>query len=55
MTGTGGLTTRTFFAEEITVSGTTAPTVCAVIHDQHLVVAGALQLLKTLVFYSHNF
>ncbi len=50
MTGTGGLTTRTFFAEEITVSGTTAPTVCA-IHDQHLVVAGA-PTAKNTVFYS---
>ena len=50
MTGTGGLTTRTFFAEEVTVSGTTAPTVCA-IHDQHLVVAGA-STAKNTVFYS---
>ena len=50
MTGTGGLTTRTFFAEEVTVSGTTAPTVCA-IHDQHLVVAGA-PTAKNTVFYS---
>jgi len=50
MTGTGGLTTRTFFAEEVTVSGATAPTVCA-IHDQHLVVAGA-STAKNTVFYS---
>jgi len=50
MTGTGGLTTRTFFAEEITVSGTTAPTVC-VIHDSHLVVAGAPSAKNT-VYYS---
>jgi hypothetical protein len=50
MTGTGGLTSRTFFAEEVTVSGTTAPTVCA-IHDQHLVVAGA-STAKNTIFYS---
>jgi len=50
MTGTGGLTTRTFFAEEVTVSGTTAPTVCA-IHDQHLVVANA-PTAKNTVYYS---
>ena len=50
MTGTGGLTTRTFFAEEVTVSGTIAPTVCA-IHDQHLVVAGA-GAAKNTVYYS---
>jgi len=50
MTGTGGLTTRTFFASEITVSGTTAPTVCA-IHDSHLVVAGA-STAKNTVYYS---
>ena len=50
MTGTGDLNTRTFFAEEITVSGTTAPTVCA-IHDNHLVVAGA-PTAKNTVFFS---
>ena len=50
MTGTGDLSTRTFFAEEITVSGTTAPTVCA-IHDNHLVVAGA-PTAKNTVFFS---
>ena len=50
MSGTGGLTSRTFFAEEITVDGTTAPTVC-VIHDSHLVVAGAPSAKNT-IFYS---
>jgi len=50
MTGTGGLTTRTFFAEEVTVDGTTAPTVC-VIHDSHLVVAGAPSAKNT-IYYS---
>jgi len=50
MTGTSGLTTRTFFAEEITVSGTVAPKVCA-IHDKHLVVAGA-PTAKNTIYYS---
>ena len=50
MTGTGGLATRTFFAEEITVSSTVAPSVCA-IHDSHLVVAGASAARNT-VYYS---
>ena len=50
MTGTGGLTSRTFFAKEITVSGTTGPAV-GVIHDKHLVVAGA-STAKNTIFYS---
>jgi len=50
MTGTGALTDRTFFAKEITVSGTTAPTI-GVIHDKHLVVAGA-STAKNTIFYS---
>jgi len=50
MTGTGGLTDRTFFAKEITVSGTTGPAV-GVIHDKHLVVAGA-STAKNTIFYS---
>ena len=53
MTGTGSLTTRTFFAKEITVNSTVAPTVCAV-HDHHLVVAGA-SAAKNTIYYSHNF
>lgn len=53
MEGTGGLTTRTFYAEEITVTNTHAPTVCAV-HDHHLVVAGA-DAAKDTIYYSHNF
>ncbi len=52
MTGTGNLTTRTFFAEEVTVSGSIAPKVCA-IHDKHLIVAGA-PTAKNTVFYSTN-
>ncbi len=50
MTGTGALTDRTFFAKEITVSGTTGPAV-GVIHDKHLVVAGA-PTAKNTIFYS---
>ncbi len=51
MTGTGGaLSSRTFFAKEITVSGTHYPKFC-VVHDKHLVVAGAATALNT-IFYS---
>lgn len=50
MTGTGGLTSRTFFAKEITVSGTTGPAF-GIIHDKHLVVAGA-STAKNTIFYS---
>lgn len=52
MTGTGGLTTRTFFAGEITVDGTVAPSV-GVVHDQHFVVAGA-PTAKNTIYYSHT-
>jgi hypothetical protein len=50
MTGTGDLDTRTFFAKEITVSGTHYPKYC-VIHDKHLVVGGAATAENT-IFYS---
>ena len=50
MTGTGGLESRTFFAKEITVSGTTGPAF-GIIHDKHLVVAGA-STAKNTVYYS---
>ena len=50
MTGTGGLTSRTFFAKEITVSGTSCPSVGEK-HDKHLVVAGA-STAKNTIFYS---
>jgi len=53
MTGTGGLTDRTFFAGEITVSGTTAPLV-GVIHENHFVVGGS-PTAKNTIFYSSNF
>ena len=51
MTGTDSdITNRTFFAKEITVSGTHFPKFC-VIHDKHLVVAGA-DTAKNTIFYS---
>ena len=50
MTGTGALADRTFFAKEITVSGTTGPAI-GVIHDKHLVVAGA-STAKNTIYYS---
>jgi len=51
MTGTDVLlNSRTFFAKEITVSGTHYPKFC-VIHNRHLVVAGAATALNT-IFYS---
>ena len=50
MTGTGVLTGRTYFAKEITVSGTHYPKYC-VMHDKHLVVAGADTALNS-IFYS---
>jgi hypothetical protein len=53
MTGTGGLTSRTFFAKEITVSGTIGPAF-AVIHDKHLVVAGDATSKNTIYYSSTN-
>jgi len=50
MTGTGALNTRTFYAEEITVSGTISPTV-GTIHDKHYVVAGDNNN-KNVIYYS---
>ena len=50
MTGTGDLDTRTFFAKEITVDGSTYPKYC-VIHDRHLVVGGAGTAENT-IYYS---
>ena len=53
MTGTGSaLSSRTFFAQEITVSGTHYPKFCT-IHDKHLVVAGAATAPNT-IFYSNT-
>ena len=50
MTGTGALSGRTFFAKEVTVSSTVAPTV-GVIHDKHFVVGGASSTANT-IYYS---
>ena len=50
MTGTGALSNRTYYAKEITVSGTHFPKFCTV-HDKHLVVAGASTAPNT-IFYS---
>ena len=53
MTGTGSdLSTRTYFCKEITVSGTEYPKYC-VIHDKHLVVAGAATTPNT-IYYSNT-
>jgi hypothetical protein len=50
MEGTGGLTSRTFFASEITVTGTKSVKYIAN-HDHHLIAAGVEDNLNT-VFYS---
>jgi hypothetical protein len=50
MEGTGALTTRTFFATEITVTGTKHVKYITV-HDHHLIAAGVEDNLST-VFYS---
>ena len=50
MEGTGALTDRTFFAEEITVTGTKHVKYIT-IHDHHLIAAGVEDNLST-VFYS---
>ena len=50
MTGTGALADRTYFYEEITVSGVVYPKYC-VVHDKHLVAAGAATALNT-IYYS---
>ena len=50
MEGTGALTSRTFFAEEITVTGSESVQFIA-IHDHHLIAAGVSNNLNT-VFYS---
>lgn len=50
MEGTGALNTRTFFAEEITVTGTKFVKYIT-IHDHHLIAAGVEDNLNT-VFYS---
>ena len=54
MTGTNAdVTTRTFFASQITISGDTTAKFCT-IHDQHLVVAGDPSTPNTIYYSSTN-
>ena len=54
MTGTdSNLSNRTYYAKEITVSGTEYPKYC-VIHDKHLVVAGAATSPNTIYYSGTN-
>jgi len=53
MEGTGDLDTRTFFAGEVTVSSTKAPSV-GVIHDKHFVAAGADGADNTIYYSGTN-
>lgn len=52
MTGTGALSARTYFVEEITVHTGIAPNVCSM-HDRHLVVAADVNHPNT-IYYSHT-
>lgn len=53
MEGTGSLTTRTFFANEVTVSGTVAPSF-GTVHDGHFVVNGGDSNPNTIYYSSIN-
>ncbi len=53
MEGTGALTSRTFFADEITVDSTKAPAV-GTIHDKHFVVGGAEGAENTIYYSATN-
>ena len=53
MEGTGALTSRTFFAEEITVTGTESVQFIA-IHDHHLIAAGVSNNLNTVYYSVYN-
>ena len=53
MEGTGALTTRTFFASEITVTGTKGVKYITV-HDHHLIAAGVEDNLSTIFFSVYN-
>ena len=53
MEGTGALSTRTFFASEITVTGTKFVKYIA-IHDHHLIAAGVEDNLNTIFFSVYN-
>lgn len=52
MTGTGALSNRTYFASEVTVNGTEAPTV-GTIHSNHSIVGGTSDN-PNVVYYSHT-
>ena len=53
MEGTGLLNTRTFFAEEITVSGSNAVKYITV-HDHHLIASGVANNLNTVYYSVYN-
>ena len=53
MEGTGALTTRTFFANEVTVSGSVSPRF-GTIHDGHFVVDGGSSNPNTIFYSSFN-
>ena len=53
MEGTGALTTRTFFAEEVTVDSTNGVKYIT-IHDHHLVAAGVQNNLSTIYYSVYN-
>jgi len=53
MTGTGTLSNRTYYAKEITVSGSVYP-VTGVIHDKHYVVAGDSNNPNTIYYSGTN-
>jgi hypothetical protein len=53
MEGTGALTTRTFFTEEITVDGTNGVQFIT-IHDHHLIAAGVENNLNTVYYSVYN-
>lgn len=53
MEGTGGLTTRTFFAQEVTVEGTKGVKYITN-HDHHLIAAGVEDNLNTVYYSVYN-
>jgi len=53
MEGTGAVTTRTFFAEEVGVNGTNGVKYIT-IHDHHLVAAGVQNNLSTIYYSIYN-
>lgn len=54
MEGTGDLTTRTFFAEEVIVNGSSNGVKYITIHDHHLVAAGVENNLSTVYYSVYN-